>query len=129
MPVLKRQIRLFWNIKQACGGRYGIQGNAVTRYIEKFSILEYIYRMMIEQTIEVPASRRVFLDLPMELPVGKAKIQFTITPEVVQQREPEKSLKSLFGIDKELDTMDAYFARKQADKTREDVQFKQIRAK
>ena len=36
--------------------------------------------MTIEQTIEVPASHRVFLDLPLELPVGKARI--TITPQV-----------------------------------------------
>jgi len=35
--------------------------------------------MTIEQTIEVPASHRVFLDLPLELPVGKARI--TITPQ------------------------------------------------
>jgi len=35
--------------------------------------------MTIEQTIEIPASRQVFLDLPPHLPVGKAKI--TVTPE------------------------------------------------
>ena len=34
--------------------------------------------MTIEQTIEVPANRRVFLDLPPELPVGRAKV--TVTP-------------------------------------------------
>ena len=34
--------------------------------------------MTIEQTVEIPADRRIFLDLPMELPVGRAKI--TITP-------------------------------------------------
>jgi len=36
--------------------------------------------MTIEQTIEIPASRRVFLNLPLDLPTGKAKI--TITPQV-----------------------------------------------
>ena len=36
--------------------------------------------MTIEQTIDVPASRRVFLDLPLELPVGKVKI--TVTPNI-----------------------------------------------
>ena len=34
--------------------------------------------MIIEQTVEIPADRRILLDLPPELPVGKAKI--TITP-------------------------------------------------
>ena len=33
--------------------------------------------MTFEQTIEVPADHRVFLDLPPELPVGKAKITLT----------------------------------------------------
>ncbi|MDR2923223.1 MAG: hypothetical protein LBU85_07775 [Treponema sp.] len=36
--------------------------------------------MTIEQMIEVPVNRRISLDLPLELPVGKAKI--TITPQV-----------------------------------------------
>ncbi|MCL2128051.1 MAG: DUF1902 domain-containing protein [Treponema sp.] len=33
--------------------------------------------MTVEQTIEIPASRRVFLDLPPEMPVGKARIAVT----------------------------------------------------
>ena len=37
--------------------------------------------MVIEQTIEVPASRRIFLDLPPELPTGRAKVELSITPE------------------------------------------------
>ena len=39
--------------------------------------------MTIEQTIEIPASHRIFLDLPPELPAGKAKI--TITPQTEKQ--------------------------------------------
>ena len=85
--------------------------------------------MTITQTVEIPADRRLFLDLPPELPIGKAKIEFTITPESVAQRESIKSLKSLFGIDRGLDTMDAYFARKQADKTMEDAQFERMRSR
>jgi hypothetical protein len=30
--------------------------------------------MTITQTIEIPADHRIFLDLPHELPVGKAKV-------------------------------------------------------
>ena len=37
--------------------------------------------MTIEQMIEIPANRRIILDLPLELPVGKAKVELTITPE------------------------------------------------
>jgi len=36
--------------------------------------------MIIEQTIEVPVSRRIFLDLPLDLPVGKAKVELIFTP-------------------------------------------------
>jgi hypothetical protein len=36
--------------------------------------------MTIEQTIEIPASRRITLDLPHELPVGKAKVELNFTP-------------------------------------------------
>jgi hypothetical protein len=35
--------------------------------------------MIIEQKIEIPASRQIFLDLPLEIPVGRAKI--TVTPQ------------------------------------------------
>ena len=79
--------------------------------------------MTIEQTIEIPASRRVFLDLPPELPVGKAKVELTIIPEIASQGKNAKPLCSLLGIHKGLDTMDAYFARKQKDKELEDAQF------
>ena len=85
--------------------------------------------MTIEQTIEVPASRRIFLDLPPDLPEGKAKLELTITPEPASRKGSGKSLKSLFGIHKNLDTMDAYFARKRADKAREDIQFERWRTK
>jgi hypothetical protein len=30
--------------------------------------------MTIEQTVEIPANHRIFLDLPQELPIGKAKV-------------------------------------------------------
>jgi predicted nucleic acid-binding protein len=71
--------------------------------------------MIIEQTIEIPANRRIFLDLPQELPVGKAKVELTITPEAAPQGKTVRPLASLLGVDKGLDTLDAYFARKRAD--------------
>ena len=51
--------------------------------------------MTIEQTIEVPASRRIFLELPPDLPVGKVKI--TVTTEVAHPniRTP---ISQYFGI-------------------------------
>ena len=83
--------------------------------------------MTIEQTIEVPASRRIFLDLPQDLPVGRAKVELTITHEAAPQEKSVKSLASLRGIHKGRDTLDAYFARKRADKAKEDAQFERLR--
>jgi hypothetical protein len=37
--------------------------------------------MTIEQTIEIQANRRLELDLPFELPLGRARMELTITPE------------------------------------------------
>ena len=85
--------------------------------------------MTIEQTIEVPISRRIFLDLPPELPIGKAKLELTIIPESLPEGESVKPLKALFGIHKGLDTMDAYFVRKRTDKAQEDAQFERMRSK
>ena len=50
--------------------------------------------MTIEQTIEILPSRRLELDLPIELPVGRAHVELTITPET---KEPVAKLKSAFG--------------------------------
>ncbi|MFP3042921.1 hypothetical protein LQZ19_13970 [Treponema primitia] len=34
--------------------------------------------MTIEQTIEIPASRRIYIDLPSQIPAGKARIAINI---------------------------------------------------
>jgi hypothetical protein len=36
--------------------------------------------MTIEQTIEIPADRRLVLDLPEDIPAGTAKITLSISP-------------------------------------------------
>ena len=51
--------------------------------------------MIVEQIVEVPASRRIFLDLPEDLPIGRVKV--TVTPEAdindcplcAKHRDPE----------------------------------------
>jgi len=50
--------------------------------------------MTIEQTIEIPPNRRLVLDLPFELPVGRAKVELTVTPE---KKEAVSEKKSAFG--------------------------------
>jgi hypothetical protein len=83
--------------------------------------------MTIERTVEIPDSHRITIQVPPELPVGKAKVELTITPETMPKDKTVRPLASLAGIDKGLDTMDAYFARKRMDKEREDAQFERIR--
>ena len=75
--------------------------------------------MVITQTVEIPANRRIFLDLPHDLPVGKAKVELNVIPEAVSLGKTARPLESLLGIHEGLDTMDAYFARKRAEKARE----------
>jgi len=83
--------------------------------------------MTIEKTVEVPASRWITIEVPPELPIGKAKVELTITPESMPREKTVRPLVSFVGIDKERDTMDAYFARKRADKEKEDAQFERMR--
>jgi hypothetical protein len=81
--------------------------------------------MTIEQTIEIPASRHVTFDLPFTFPVGMAKVEVTVPSEGETVRrpfkggQPVKPLRSLRGIDKGRDTMEAYFERHHADNGRE----------
>ena len=60
--------------------------------------------MTIEQTVEVPANRHVAFDLPYTFPVGKAKVEITVTSEG-ETAQPVKPLRSLRGIDKGQDTV------------------------
>ena len=57
--------------------------------------------MIIEQTIEIPASHRIVLELPEELPIGKAKVELIITPETV----PQSRRRDAFGCAKGQFTM------------------------
>ncbi|MCL2440592.1 MAG: hypothetical protein FWD14_02530 [Treponema sp.] len=82
--------------------------------------------MTITQTVEIPVNRRLFIDVPNEVPAGKAQVEIKVIPFV---KKEEKSLEtipllSFRGSCKGLDTMDKYFARKRADKAFENGQIK-----
>jgi hypothetical protein len=79
--------------------------------------------MTIEQTVEIPVDRKLHLDfdLPFNLPSGKAKVELIVTPEAQTEGGTVIPLRSLRGIDRGVDTMEAYFERKRADKTLEDA--------
>jgi hypothetical protein len=46
--------------------------------------------MTIEQTVDIPASRRVTFDLPLTFPVGKAKVALVVYPEHPAKIPPEE---------------------------------------
>jgi hypothetical protein len=54
----------------------------------------YAFYMTIEQTIEIPSDHRLVLELPYELPIGRARVELTVTPE---KREFVAEGKSAFG--------------------------------
>ena len=82
--------------------------------------------MTITQTVDIPASHRLTIDVPREIPPGRTILAFT--PAEAPQEKTVPPLSSLVGIDKGKDTLDAYFARKRTDKAQEDAQIeKQLR--
>ena len=82
--------------------------------------------MTITQTVDIPASHRLVIDVPREVPQGPVILTFTPVAgprsDITAPEETVPSLASLAGIDKGRDTLDAYFERKRADKAKEDAQ-------
>jgi len=84
--------------------------------------------MIIEQTVEIPANHRIFLDLPPELPVGKARI--TITPQ------PEKPAANIYdtvtklrGLAKEMGsslTVEEFLEMRQEDLRLEEEKYRKF---
>jgi hypothetical protein len=87
--------------------------------------------MTIEQTLTIPkATRHLMVDLPQPVPEGIATFRLEWTDVENEERERIRNLDtplrrkyptllSLIGSCKGLDTLDAYFERKQAEKERE----------
>jgi hypothetical protein len=108
--------------------------------------------MTLQQTVEIPADHRLFIDVPQEIPEGTARISILFNGfdddvydsmrrhhadndferSLEHRAEQEsfvysklpgvkryKSLAAMRGCCKGLDTMDEYFARKNADKEKE----------
>lgn len=55
--------------------------------------------MVIEQTVDIPENHRVFLDLPLDLPVGRAKIAVYVTPEQTGETAARRA-RALAAIEK-----------------------------
>jgi hypothetical protein len=84
-----------------------------------YGILENTRRnMTIEQTVEIPADHRLVLDLPPEIPAGKAKAALTLTFETPLRRDIAKSFRGILkgrGI-----SLDRFIEMQREDKALED---------
>ena len=54
--------------------------------------------MTITQTIEIPADRRLVIDVPREVPIGKAQVEVKVIPFANKEEKPEPPLKCLIGV-------------------------------
>ena len=58
--------------------------------------------MTIKQTVDIPASRRITLDVPPQIPVGRTIIAFTPAPEEIPSPEIAQKLAQLTIINSNL---------------------------
>ena len=77
--------------------------------------------MTIEQTVEIPADRRLVLEVPPEIPAGRAVLAFTAVPAPVQRKidpvKAEEARKRLCGMGKtDGHELDRFMAEKAAEK-------------
>jgi hypothetical protein len=87
--------------------------------------------MTIEQTVEIPADHRIFLDLPPELPVGKAKIIITPQPEKPVTNIYD-SVTKLRGLAKEMGsslTVEDFLEMRQEDFCLEEAKYRKLFSK
>jgi hypothetical protein len=62
--------------------------------------------MIITQTVEIPASRRLTIEIPLQVPAGKARVEMTVIPfamkndkkETPPEKAPTPIADSLAGI-------------------------------
>jgi len=65
-----------------------LTGFFVNFYLENHSFLRYTFHMTIIQTVEIPANRRITLEVPRETPTGRASVEFKIIPFVNKNAKP-----------------------------------------
>jgi hypothetical protein len=85
--------------------------------------------MTIEQTVEIPANRRITFDLPPQTPMGKARVEVKVIPFVKQEDMPDSDPQSATADsksfleradDKAVDNGKIRFTRKELDEMLKD---------
>ena len=54
--------------------------------------------MTIIQTIEIPVDRRIILEVPPQIPAGRARVELNVIPFVKLDDKPEPPLKTLAEV-------------------------------
>jgi hypothetical protein len=93
--------------------------------------------MTIEQTVEIQSDRRLVLDLPPELPVGRARVAVTVTPERNEtpeehRRRSREAIERCRGLGKRLGsqvTSEDVIASHREDLAREEAKYQRLYGK
>jgi hypothetical protein len=87
--------------------------------------------MTLQQTMKIPTDRRVVIKVPESFVSGEVSILLSepFPKTFPRSGKPVKSLRELRGCCKGLDTMEAYFERKRADKLIEEEHEKRVSAR
>jgi hypothetical protein len=84
--------------------------------------------MIIEQTIEIPASRRLTIDVPPEIPAGRVVISFTpelLAPSMTGTSPVRETLRSIWAICKNAPiTVDEFLAERSRENEREEAEYR-----
>jgi len=84
--------------------------------------------MTVEQTVEILASRRIFLNLPLELPMGRAKITVTSQVEKPAATSCEAAV-NLRGLAKKMGstlTVERFLEMRQEDLRLEEAKYRRL---
>jgi len=84
--------------------------------------------MTIEQTVTIPANHQISLNLPNELPVGKAKI--TITPQTEKHSaDARRTIENLRGLAKRMGstlTVNSFLEMRREDLRLEEEKYRRL---
>jgi hypothetical protein len=90
--------------------------------------------MVIEQTIEIPASRRITLDIPSEFPAGEKATVLVLAQDsekevTPRRRTPQEAIEYCWGLGKRLGsrlTSDRLIEMRREDKALEEAKYRRM---
>jgi hypothetical protein len=87
--------------------------------------------MTIEQTVEIPANHRLYLDIPGDVPIGKAKITIVpfAEPPAKPALNPYEAIEQAAGFAKKLGstlTVEKFLEMQREDLEMEEAQYRRL---